>query len=306
MKLFDLHCDTVGECYKKNKALFDNKDMHLSLERASAYEEYNQIFAVWITDDLRGQSAVDYFNRVADLYYENLSKYPHIISSYSDNRRTPIKSILSVEGGSACGGTEEGLRNLYNRGVRLITLTWNDNNEIAAGAFAEGGITDFGKRFISLAEELGIILDVSHLNRQGFKEFVELSSGAFVASHSNADIVDNYYSHKRNLEKWQIEVIRDRGGLIGLNFCSDFIDHPDHPGAESLADQIRYLSDMGCDSVMALGSDFDGCDMHKDFSGVEKMQGLYEKLIGFGIKDSLLENVFYNNAKRFFDERLIK
>lgn len=304
MKLFDLHCDTVGECYKKKKSLYDNKDMHLSLERASAYEEYDQVFAVWITDDLRGQNAVDYFDCVADLYYENLSKYPHIISSYSDNRSTPIKSVLSVEGGSACGGTEEGLRHLYDRGVRLITLTWNDKNEIAAGAFAEGGITDFGKRFISSAEELGIILDVSHLNRQSFEEFVELSSRPFVASHSNADIVDNYYSHKRNLENWQIKAIRDRGGLIGLNFCSDFIDDPDHPGVESLADQIRYLSDIGCENVMALGSDFDGCDMHDDFSGVEKMRSLYDKLLSIDIDDNLLQKIFYFNAKKFFDEHL--
>lgn len=304
MKLFDLHCDTVGECFKNNKSLYDNKDMHLSLERASAYDEYNQVFAVWIADDLRGREAVNYFDRVADLYFENLKNHPDTISSYSDNKNTPVKSVLSVEGGSACGGTEEGLRHLYDRGVRLITLTWNDNNEIAAGAFAHGGITDFGKRFITLAEKLGIIIDVSHLNRQSFKELLDIYSLPFVASHSNADIVDNYYSHKRNLEDWQIEIIRDRGGLIGLNFCSDFIDDPEHPGAESLADQIRYLSDMGCDDVMALGSDFDGCDMHKDFSGVEKMQSLYHKLKVLGIDEILLEKVFYSNAKEFFDKYL--
>ena len=221
---------------------------------------------------------------------------------YTDSKATPIKSILSVEGGSACGGTQEGIYHLYDRGVRLVTLTWNDNNEIAAGAFAHGGITAFGKDFISVAKELGIILDVSHLNRQGFKELLSLYSLPFVASHSNADTIDNYYARKRNLADWQIEAIRDRGGLIGLNFCADFINAPGHPGAESLANQIRYLSSMGCDEIMALGSDFDGCDMHEDFAGIEKMETLYNKLLDLGISEDLLQKLFYLNAKRFFDE----
>ncbi len=303
MKIFDLHCDTIGECYKNKKSLFRN-DMHFSLDRAFHYKEYNQIFAVWITDDLRGKDAVKYFDDVADMFYGNLQKYSDIVSDYKDKRVTPVKAILSVEGASACGGTEEGIYHLVDRGVRLITLTWNDNNEIAAGAFAHGGITDFGKRFISIAKETGIILDVSHLNRQSFREFAEIYPLPFIASHSNADIVDNYYAHKRNLEDWQIEIIRDRGGLIGLNFCSDFIDNPEHPGAESLADQIRYLSAMGCDDVIALGSDFDGCTMHGDFSGVEMMHLLYNKLLENGIENSLLEKVFYLNAKNFFDNNI--
>ena len=305
MRIFDLHCDTIGECFKQGKSLYKN-DMHFSLERAMQYDEYNQVFAIWITDDLRGQSAVDYFDNVADLYYDNLKKQSDIISDYSDKSVTPIKAVLAVEGASACGGTEEGIYHLYDRGVRLVTLTWNDNNEIAAGAFANGGMTEFGKRFVSVAEELGIILDVSHLNRQSFKELTEIYSLPFIASHSNADIVDNYYGHKRNLEDWQIEVIRDRGGLIGLNFCSDFIDNPLHPGAESVADQIRYLSDMGCDDVIALGSDFDGCDMHEDMLGVERMRSLYDKLLECGIDDSLLYKAFYQNAKSFFDKYLLK
>ena len=305
MKLFDLHCDTIGECYKKNKSLYDN-DMHVSLKRAKTFDEYNQVFAIWIPDELRGREAVEYFDNVADLYYENLNMYGDVISSYTDKKTTTIKSILAVEGGSACGGTEEGIYHLYDRGVRLITLTWNDNNEIAAGAFAHGGITDFGKRFISVSQELGMILDVSHLNRDSFKELLDIYSLPFIASHSNADIVDNYYGHKRNLEDWQIAAIRDRGGLIGLNFCSDFIDNPSHPGAESLADQIRYLSSMGCDDVIALGSDFDGCDMHEDFSGIEKMQPLYDKLLSLGISETLLYKVFYSNAKGFFNKYMKK
>jgi membrane dipeptidase len=143
MKVFDLHCDTIGECYKQQKRLRSN-DMHLSLEQLSRYEEYCQVFAIWITDDKRGQFAVDYFDSVADLYYNSVEENADLISVYGSGKNTPVKGILACEGGSACGRTLEGLRHLYDRGVRLITLTWNANNEIGGGAFSEGGLTPFG------------------------------------------------------------------------------------------------------------------------------------------------------------------
>lgn len=303
MKIFDLHCDTIGECYNKNKALRVN-DMHLSLERASKYNCYTQVFAVWIADELRGKDAVDYFNNVADLFYKELDENKDLISLYGNNSDTPVKALLSAEGGSACGGTSDGLVHLYNRGVRIVTLTWNSNNEIGAGAFADGGLTDFGREFIKKADELGIILDVSHLNPQCFKELTELYGKPFIASHSNADIVDNFYGHKRNLSDWQIDVIRERGGLIGLNFCSDFIDNPDSPGVKSLARQIDYFITRGCENILALGSDFDGCDMNDDFSGVHKLSDVYKNLREYGFSEELLNNIFYENAEQFFTKRI--
>lgn len=303
MRVFDLHCDTAGECYKKNKSLYDN-DMHLSLKRAAEYEEYDQVFAVWIPDELRGKAAVEYFDGVADFFYKTIQAHSDTVSLFSHNKKTPVRAVLSVEGASACGGTADGIYHLFDRGVRLATLTWNGQNEIASGAFADGGFTDFGKEFVSVADELGIILDVSHLNQQGFKELAQMYSKPFIASHSNGDIVDNYYAHKRNLADWQIDVIRDRGGLIGLNFCSDFIDDVSHQGTASLAHQIKYLSSKGCDDVIALGSDFDGCEMHPELSGVEKLERVYADLLDSGITETLLNKVFYSNAKRFFDEYL--
>ena len=71
MKVFDLHCDTAGECYNEKISLFSN-DLHLSIERAAKYDEYIQLFAVWISDKLRGNDAVEYFNNVADNFYKEL------------------------------------------------------------------------------------------------------------------------------------------------------------------------------------------------------------------------------------------
>lgn len=298
MKFFDLHCDTIGECYNKKLPLRKN-NLHIDLERAKELGEYTQVFAVWIPDELRGGDAVRYFDAVSDCFYKEIEKNSDAISLYGDNKQTPVKAILSVEGGSACGGTIEGLYHLYEKGVRLITLTWNAKNEIGGGAFSEGGLTDFGKAFIREAESLGIILDVSHLNRQSFFELEKLAQKPFIASHSNADIVDNKYAHKRNLTEEQIRVIKERNGLIGFNFCKDFIETEDAEGIDALYNQIEYMLSLDCENTVAFGSDYDGCQVNSGLCGIERIPEVYLKLKEKGIDEKILNKFFYKNAEKF-------
>ncbi len=299
MRFFDLHCDTIGECSNNNFSLRNNK-LHIDLERASVLEGYTQAFAIWIPDEIRKVFAVEYFNKTADYFYKEIEKNNDLISLYGDSKKTPVKAILAVEGASACGGTIEGLHHLYDRGVRLITLTWNAVNEIGSGAFSEGGLTSFGKEFIKEAENLGITLDVSHLNRQSFYEFAEISRKPFIASHSNADIVNNEFGKKRNLEKAQIELIKERKGLIGLNFCRDFTEDEKAEGIDALQRQIEYFISSGCESIIAFGSDFDGCSVHKDLCGIEKIPSVYDALKNRRINEKILNKIFWENAERFF------
>lgn len=299
MKIFDLHCDTAGECYNEGISLFSN-DLHLSIERASQYDEYVQLFAVWIPDKLRGNDAVEYFNNVADNFYKETELHKDYISLYGEDRKTPVKAILTVEGGSACGGTIEGLKKLYKKGVRVITLTWNAQNEIASGAFAEGGLSEFGKEFVRCAEELGIVLDVSHLNKQSFFEFAEFATKPFIASHSNADIVNNDYGRKRNLTKEQLDIIKSVNGLVGLNYYTEFIEDSEAQGVDALCRQIDYFCEQGYEDMVALGSDFDGCRINEALSGVEKLGEVYNELLRRGYREALLQKIFWENADSFF------
>lgn len=298
MKFFDLHCDTIGECYNKKIALRKN-DLHIDLDRAKKLGEYTQVFAIWISDELRGEDAVKYFDEVSDCFYKEIEKNSDLISLYSEKKATPVKAILSVEGGSACGGTIKGLYHLYEKGVRLITLTWNAKNEIGSGAFSEGGLTAFGKDFIKEAEGLGITLDVSHLNRQSFFELEKIARKPFIASHSNADIVNNKYARKRNLSAEQIRVIRERNGLIGFNFCKDFIESERAEGIDALCNQIEYMLSLDCENTVAFGSDYDGCQVHSGLCGIERIPEVYLKLKEKGIDEKILNKIFYKNAEKF-------
>lgn len=305
MKFFDLHCDTIGECCK-NKVSLRKNNLHISLEKAKNFESYTQVFAIWIPDELRKEKAVAYFNTVCDYYNSELLRNKDLVTCYNPLKQEEkrIKSILAVEGGAALGGTIDGLYHLYDRGVRLLTLTWNAPNEIASGAFAEGGLTDFGKEVIKKCEKLKMVVDVSHLNRQSFYDVAENTEMPFIASHSNPDIVDTNSGKKRNLTDEQIEIIRNRGGLIGLNLYRDFLDVENKTGVDALKVHLDYLLERACENVIAFGSDFDGCELSDGINGVETIEEIYNTLLKDGYKEELLNNLFYNNANLFFKKMI--
>ncbi len=307
MKLFDLHCDTIGECYK-NKLSLRHSELNVSLDKAKEIENYIQVFAVWIPDELREKFATDYFNNVCDYYYKELELNKDLIVSFANAKKDDkrVKAILAIEGGAALAGDINNLYKVYERGVRILTLTWNAQNEIASGAFCEnGGLTEFGKAVIKKMEKLKMVIDVSHLNRQSFFDVAENTELPFIASHSNADLNNNIYGNKRNLFDSQIKIIKEREGLIGLNFCKDFFDVDGKTGVEALKIHLDYLLNKGCENVVALGGDFDGCDLTDNITGLESMKDVYNSLINDGFSREIVNKLFYNNAERFF-RKMIK
>jgi len=307
MKLFDLHCDTIGECYK-NKLSLRHSGLHVSLDKAKNFENYTQVFAVWIPDELRGKSATDYFNNVCDYYYKELELNKDLIVSFGDTKKDDkrVKAILAIEGGAALAGDIENLYKVYEKGVRILTLTWNAENEIASGAFCEnGGLTSFGKTVIKKMEKLKMVIDVSHLNRESFFDVAENTTLPFIASHSNPDIVETNAGRKRNLTNEQIEIIKERNGLIGLNFYKEFLDVDNKTGVDALKMHLDYLLNKGCENIIALGLDFDGCDLSDGITGLESMDFVYNSLINEGFSKTLIDNMFCYNAERFFRNMMV-
>ncbi len=306
MRFFDLHCDTIGECYNKKEALRHNS-LNVSLEKAKDFESYTQVFAIWIPDELRKEKAKKYFNKVCDYFDNELLLNKDLVTRFNPSEKDDkrIKAILAVEGGAVLGGDIEELYNIYDRGVRMMTLTWNAENEIASGAFCEsGGLTDFGKAVIKKMEKLKMVIDVSHLNRESFFDVAMNTTKPFIASHSNPDIVTTPAGRKRNLTDEQIEVIKERNGLIGLNFYKAFLDIDDKCGLDALKVHLDYLLNKGCEKIIAIGSDFDGCAITDGINGLESMQEVYNSLLKDGFSEKIVNDLFYGNANRFFNKMI--
>ncbi len=167
-----------------------------------------------------------------------------------------LYAFLAVEGMEAVGEGLEALDRLAALGVRMGMLTWNEDNRFAAGAAQDPGkgLTPLGRQALRRMEDLGMLIDVSHLNDAGFWEVLELARGPVIASHSNCRALCGV---PRDLTDEQLRAIRDSGGVVGLNAHDRFVHRdPERRTAEVLALHAARMAEiMGIEHV-ACGFDF--------------------------------------------------
>ena len=168
-----------------------------------------------------------------------------------------VAVLIGVEGGHAIEGSLDNLRALHGRGVRYLTLTWNNGNawagsSIGVGGTRTGGLTGFGREVIAEMNRLGMLVDLSHVSEATFFDAVGASRSPVIASHSSARAIAD---HPRNLTDDQLRAIARNGGVVNVNFFSRFIDGGnararDAIEAESARELERRLAAPGVDSAM--------------------------------------------------------
>lgn len=304
MKYFDLHCDTITECLEKNVSLFDN-GLHVDLKKTGDFSLYCQCFAAWIPDTLRGQDAVDRLNQIHQKLVSACKDYSDDIRLLRCSEELPASGnvgFFTVENGAALGGSLQNLDLLKSYGTKMMTLTWNGENELGRGVLATGntGLSPFGKTVVRAMEEKEIVVDVSHASPELFWDVASIAAKPFVATHSNARSV---CSHPRNLTDEQFKEIVARKGLVGLNFCRSFLN--DQGEKADFSDIIRHAQhflDLGGEDVVCIGGDLDGASLPFCMEGVGSMPALYHAFLEHGFSEHITDKIFFENAYRFFSD----
>ena len=321
MKIIDMHCDTVNRMYYgrqkgNNINLYDN-NLSVDFKRMQAGGYLMQFFACFVNMGETSTPQADALGMIK-MFRDEIEKHNDIIGhvcSYEELLHNmsvgKMSALLTIEEGGVLGGNMDMLRKVYNEGVRLITLTWNYENELGypnrvdmktGTAFpeTERGLKNTGIEFVKEMEDLGIIVDVSHLGDAGFYDVAENTRKPFAASHSNARAVA---SHVRNLNDDMIKTIGERGGVIGLNFCPAFLKDgkPENVSGriEDMVRHIMYIRNVGGIDVCALGSDFDGISGDLEINSCDKMDMLFESLAGFGLSYDEIDKIASGNILRF-------
>lgn len=297
MKFFDLHCDTLTKCMNSGENLYKN-NMQNSLEALLEYDMPCQLFAIF-TDDEYVENAYSYAKKAVEFYRDQKKIYGDHLTDLSE---TPsdgkVNALLTIEGGEPVESIEA-LEEFHSLGIRLMTLTWNRINKIGSGMMSgdEKGLTDFGKDIVRKMNGLNMVIDVSHLNIQGFKDVVGLSDKPIAATHSNCRSI---CSHKRNLEDWQIKEIKATGGIIGLNLYPPFVLDNGEADTEALLRHIDRFLELGCEENLCLGCDFDGISFTPtDIGGTKDMAKFYASIQNiFGKKTA--DAIFFDNAFGFW------
>ena len=298
---------------------------HSDLSRMSEGGVDVQIFSIFCGPEQQHPYA--FANREIDSVYEWARRTPNrmsIVKTPAQLKRAvkekKLAAMMGVEGGHMIEDKIENLDKLFVRGVRYMTLTWNNSTSWATSAADETmkgdslphkGLTDFGKKIVNRMNELGMIIDLSHVGEQTFRDAIKTTTKPVIASHS---CVWNLCPHRRNLKDEQIKAIAKNGGVIHLNFYAGFIDsayerksiafiarhkeevdsllskniqpdyakimvgemHPEEvdgfrPALSQLLDHLDYIVKLVGVDYAGLGSDFDGIE-----AGPKELNGVQD------------------------------
>jgi membrane dipeptidase len=222
----------------------------------------------------------------------------------------PPVAVMHLEGAEAIDADLAELDAWYERGLRSLGPVWSRPNDFAHGvpfAFPSSpdtgpGLTERGTALVAACAELGILVDLSHLNEAGFWDVAALEAGPLVASHSAAHAL---CPASRNLTDRQLDAIGAGGGLVGIVFATpflrrDFADDAETPVA-LIAEHARYVADRIGVAHVALGSDFDGATMPAALCDAAGLPKLLAALADGGFSQAEIEAISWHNWRRVLD-----
>lgn len=262
MKIIDLHCDALLKLTTLETANFaEDVRIHANQKRLQLGQVEAQVFAIFIDPTIPQSLQFLEVMRQIEAFHTHVLQTEgmvHITDWAQLDQLAPheIGAILSLEGCSAIGEDVTKLTAVLDAGVKLVGLTWNEENAVAHGAEQDAtlGLKPFGKEVIQLLNERDIIIDVSHLNEQSFWDVLPLAKH-IIASHSNARALCD---HPRNLTDAQAKALVEAGGHIHVVYFPLFIGK----GAilDHLVGHVEHLAKLVGVEHIGLGSDFDGID----------------------------------------------
>jgi membrane dipeptidase len=237
--LVDTHNDFLSKAVDENRVFDTNLQgiTHTDLARMLEGGVKVQVWSIFCDDHYGKGSAFKYANRELDTLFAIVARNPktmQIVYNYKELitavRDHKIACMSGVEGGHMIEDNLDYLDSFYNRGVRYMTLSWNNSTSWSTSALDETvqrfkvtpyGLTDFGRQVVKKMNRLGMIVDISHVGEKTFWDVIATTNKPVIASHSSVYKLCPVF---RNLKDDQIKAIAKNGGVIQINFFSGFLD----------------------------------------------------------------------------------
>ncbi len=301
--LFDAHCDTASAIWNKSLPLRKNT-LHTDLVRRMSYAPCAQFFAFFAQGadaPVKYRNQLNYFKSQAAENKDLIiicRTHKEAEDAFSSGRTA---AFLAIEGAELLNCSETELKKAHDEGIRSVNITWNFEN-VLSGSNSEGadkGLTDRGKSFVKRCQELGMLIDMSHISEKAFWDAYELG-GTMFASHSNSSAV---WPHSRNLTDAQFRALAETGGVAGLNLYSRFLG--EDPDTDTVVAHAEHFLSLGGENALCIGADFDGCDeLPRKINGIDDMSCLYEAFLRRNYNESLVRNIFFNNLFALLERTL--
>lgn len=272
-----------------------------------------QFFAVWVSPSgfpdnpyLESQNMVQIFNNEIFVNGADIGQARTLAQAEAINESGRIAAVLAVEGGHTIENSIDKLIDLYNDGMRYMTITWNNSTDWAVSAADSRtntvGLSDFGRQVIRTMDSLGIMIDVSHTGIKTIEDILEETTTPIIATHSGARSIQNHY---RNLYDSQIIDIANSGGVVGIVFYPPFLGSPSSSvDINTVISHIDHIVNLVGIDYVSIGSDFDGIGTNtvNGLEDISKFPALTLALLEHGYTRSEVEKILGGNFKRVFEQ----
>jgi membrane dipeptidase len=314
MRIVDMHCDTLIEGWRKPERSFFDGDTSINIKLLKENGSLLQFFAMYLSrQEMKTMDSYDILKGIYGYYLKVMEENKEFIRPvYSvedvmeNKSKGLLSSLLTIEDGVFIDGKMERVQEAYDMGVRLITLMWNFENSVGFPcrddkAEHAKGLKPFGIEVVEEMNELGMLIDVSHMSEGGFYDVAKYSKKPFVASHSCARALCN---HRRNLTDHQLKTLGEAGGIVGVNFeCSFLKEGSNHATIEQVIDHLVYMKDKAGIDAVGFGSDFDGIDDNGEMVNYSGFGKILERMENHFTYDEI-DKICSGNALRVMKEVL--
>jgi membrane dipeptidase len=342
VRFFDAHCDTVT---KVEDGTFDflsgEGKGHVSFPGLVEAGSCGQVFACFVLSERHPRRERERAEEVIAAIQRMIADTRGgmaLALTASDLRAGltdgPLPALVALEGADPLEGDPEAFAHFHRLGVRNLILAWKDNPFSGSAFGTDTPLTPAGERLVGLAEELGTMVDVSHLSDRAFADVCRRATRPFIASHSNCRAL---CPSPRNLTDAMIRALADRGGVIGINLVPPFLDPVFHAEAERhrqevfaggatlaaseefcrrlaalsrpsldwVGRHVLHAIEVGGEDAVGLGGDLDGTDLlPQGIEGIRDYPVVADLLFQAGLSTSQVEKVAWRNFLRVFSEVL--
>ena len=305
MNIFDLHCDTLMPVYIDGYNL-KSWNGHINLDKLRKGGSMVQCFAIYIPTNRSAEyhnvheGPYEYWKGCVDAFDKEMAANADVIRQVrcvadieKNVKEGKMSALLTIENGVALDGKIERVQEFYDRGARMIGLTWNYENCVATPASKDAttGLKPFGREAVREMQRLKMAVDVSHLNEKGFYELLEMGIVP-LASHS---CCRKLCDHVRNLTDDQLKELFRAGGYVGVNFYPLFLRKEGKADLQDVCDHVIHMLEMGGEGKIGFGSDFDG--ITTKITGLEhagQHQNLVNELLKYYSEDDVRGFAYQN------------
>jgi membrane dipeptidase len=343
MRFFDAHCDTVLKVWARDLDFQTGEgNGHVSFPAMRTAGSCVQVFACFVLSErfpgCERETAEELIDQVREMIAGTEGQMRLVLTAselHEASEDGRIAALIGLEGADSLEGAAERLCHFYELGVRVLIPAWQDNPFSGTAFGTNSPLTIEGERLIGLAEELNIMVDVSHLSDRAFDDVCRMATRPFIASHSNCRAL---CPSLRNLTDAMIRSLADRGGVMGINLSPSFLVPDIHyqmegyrrrlrasgirgeafqkgmqekyrilqrPPMDWITRHLQHAQKIGGEDVVGLGGDLDGSSLlPKGIDGIADYPKIVVGLDRAGFTTQQIEKICYKNFTRVFGEVL--